>query len=133
MDFVILDYEVDFEVPIILGRPFLPQVCLVDMKRDDEVRLNNGSNSQYQRSMKWYGEALNKIRYHLQSGERSNAKSSTGSGENDQAASSDEATSSKSIPAPSNDDPTPVAGELNRWCVEGQWKIYRDAKMVSEK
>ncbi|KAG5610301.1 hypothetical protein H5410_021582, partial [Solanum commersonii] len=63
----------------------------------------------------------------------SNAKSSIGSGENDQAASSDEATSSKSIPAPRNDDPTPVVSELNRWCVEGQWQIYRDAKMVNDK
>uniref|UniRef100_M1DK47 Integrase core domain containing protein n=1 Tax=Solanum tuberosum TaxID=4113 RepID=M1DK47_SOLTU len=46
---------------------------------------------------------------------RSSAKSATGSGENDQAASSDEATSSESIPTPRNDDPTPVAGEINRW------------------
>ncbi|KAG5596525.1 hypothetical protein H5410_037757, partial [Solanum commersonii] len=59
----------------------------------------------------------------------SNAKSSTGSGENDQAASSKKATSSESIPAPPNNIPTPVAGEPNRWCVEGQWQIYRDAKM----
>ncbi|KAG5610681.1 hypothetical protein H5410_021962 [Solanum commersonii] len=63
----------------------------------------------------------------------SNAKSSTGSRKNDQAASSDEATSSESIPAPRNDDPTPVASELNRWCVEGQWQIYRDAKIVNDK
>uniref|UniRef100_M1E140 Integrase core domain containing protein n=1 Tax=Solanum tuberosum TaxID=4113 RepID=M1E140_SOLTU len=63
----------------------------------------------------------------------SSAKSATGSGENDQAASSDEATSSEPIPTPRNDDPTPVAGELNRWCVEGQWQIYRDAKMVNDK
>uniref|UniRef100_M1DPU4 Integrase core domain containing protein n=1 Tax=Solanum tuberosum TaxID=4113 RepID=M1DPU4_SOLTU len=63
----------------------------------------------------------------------SSAKSATGSGENDQATSSDEATSSESVPAPQNDDPTPVAGELNRWCVEGQWQIYRDAKMINNK
>ncbi|KAG5586410.1 hypothetical protein H5410_046844, partial [Solanum commersonii] len=69
----------------------------------------------------------------LQSLSRSNAKSSTGSEENDQAASFDEATSSESIPAPPNDDPTLVAGELNRWCVKGQWQIYRDAKMVNDK
>ena len=61
----------------------------------------------------------------------SNAKSATGSGENDQAASSDEATSSESIPVPRNDDPTPVVGELHRWCVEGQWQIYRE--MVNDK
>jgi len=63
----------------------------------------------------------------------SSAKSATASGENDQAASSDEATSSESIPVPRNDDPTPVAAEPNRWCVEGQWQIYRDAKMINDK
>uniref|UniRef100_M1DKF6 Integrase core domain containing protein n=1 Tax=Solanum tuberosum TaxID=4113 RepID=M1DKF6_SOLTU len=45
------------------------------------------------------------------------------SGDNEQAASSDEATSSEPVPAPQNDDPIIVTGELNRWCVEGQWKI----------
>uniref|UniRef100_M1DSH3 Integrase core domain containing protein n=1 Tax=Solanum tuberosum TaxID=4113 RepID=M1DSH3_SOLTU len=63
----------------------------------------------------------------------SSAKSAIGSGKNDQAASSDEATSSEFVPASRNDDPTPVAGELNRWCVEGQWQIYRDAKMINNK
>ncbi|KAK4724144.1 hypothetical protein R3W88_026923 [Solanum pinnatisectum] len=34
IDFVILDCEVDFEVPIILGRPFLATGCtLVDMEK----------------------------------------------------------------------------------------------------
>uniref|UniRef100_M1DWY2 Integrase core domain containing protein n=1 Tax=Solanum tuberosum TaxID=4113 RepID=M1DWY2_SOLTU len=41
----------------------------------------------------------------------SSTKSATGSG------AGDEATSSKSVPAPRNDDPTPVADELNRWDV----------------
>uniref|UniRef100_M1DEV2 Integrase core domain containing protein n=1 Tax=Solanum tuberosum TaxID=4113 RepID=M1DEV2_SOLTU len=63
----------------------------------------------------------------------SSAKSATGSCENDQAASSDKATSSESVPIPQNDDPTSVAGDLNRWCVEGQWQIYRDAKMINDK
>uniref|UniRef100_M1DSQ8 Integrase core domain containing protein n=1 Tax=Solanum tuberosum TaxID=4113 RepID=M1DSQ8_SOLTU len=63
----------------------------------------------------------------------SNAKSATGSGQNEQAASSDEATSSESVPVPRNENPTPVADEPNRWCVEGQWKIYRDAKMINDK
>uniref|UniRef100_M1DJP9 Integrase core domain containing protein n=1 Tax=Solanum tuberosum TaxID=4113 RepID=M1DJP9_SOLTU len=63
----------------------------------------------------------------------SGSKSATASGENNQAASSDEATSSESIPVPQNDDPTPVAAEPNRWCVEGQWQIYRDAKMINDK
>uniref|UniRef100_M1DZ73 Integrase core domain containing protein n=1 Tax=Solanum tuberosum TaxID=4113 RepID=M1DZ73_SOLTU len=49
----------------------------------------------------------------------SNAKSATGSSQNEQAASFDEATSSESVPIPRNENPTPVAGEPNRWCVEG--------------
>uniref|UniRef100_M1DVC9 Integrase core domain containing protein n=1 Tax=Solanum tuberosum TaxID=4113 RepID=M1DVC9_SOLTU len=61
------------------------------------------------------------------------AKSATGSGDNEQATLSDEATSSESVLAPQNDDPTPVAGEPNRWCVEGQLQIYRDAKMKNDK
>ena len=42
-DFVILDCEVDFEVPIILGRPFLATGrALVDMERGQmKFRLNN--------------------------------------------------------------------------------------------
>ncbi|KAG5605842.1 hypothetical protein H5410_027334 [Solanum commersonii] len=64
---------------------------------------------------------------------RSNAKSDTGSSQDDQAALSDEATSSKSVPATRSEDPTPVASEPNRWCVEGQWQIYRDAKMRNNK
>uniref|UniRef100_M1DQL8 Integrase core domain containing protein n=1 Tax=Solanum tuberosum TaxID=4113 RepID=M1DQL8_SOLTU len=59
----------------------------------------------------------------------SKAKSATGSSQDDQVASSNKATSSESVPAPRNEDPTPVAGDPNRWCVEGQWQIYRDAKM----
>lgn len=43
MDFVILDYEVDVEVPIILGRPFLAiGRALVDMEKGKmKFRLNN--------------------------------------------------------------------------------------------
>uniref|UniRef100_M1DKL7 Integrase core domain containing protein n=1 Tax=Solanum tuberosum TaxID=4113 RepID=M1DKL7_SOLTU len=63
----------------------------------------------------------------------SNVKSATGSSQNEQAASSDEATSSESVPIPRNENPTPVAGEPNRWCVKGQWQIYRDAKMINDK
>ena len=55
------------------------------------------------------------------------------SGSGAKVASSDEATSSESIPVPRNDDPTPVSAEPNRWCVEGQWQIYRDAKMINDK
>ena len=36
MDFVILDYEVDFEVPIILGRPFLSTISmLIDLRANE--------------------------------------------------------------------------------------------------
>uniref|UniRef100_M1DPE1 Integrase core domain containing protein n=1 Tax=Solanum tuberosum TaxID=4113 RepID=M1DPE1_SOLTU len=63
----------------------------------------------------------------------SKAKSAKGSSQDNQAASSDEATSSESVPAPRNEDPTQVASKPNRWCVEGQWKIYRDAKMRNNK
>ncbi|KAK4706928.1 hypothetical protein R3W88_033512 [Solanum pinnatisectum] len=43
VDFVILDCDVDFEVPIILGRPFLAIGCtLVDMEKGQmKFRLNN--------------------------------------------------------------------------------------------
>ena len=42
-NFVILDCEVDFEVPIILGRPFLATGrALVDMEKEQmKFRLNN--------------------------------------------------------------------------------------------
>ena len=42
-DFVILDFEVDFEVPIILGRSFLATGrALVDMEKGQmKFRLNN--------------------------------------------------------------------------------------------
>ncbi|KAG5585447.1 hypothetical protein H5410_045881 [Solanum commersonii] len=63
----------------------------------------------------------------------SNAKSATGSRQNDQVASADEATSSESVPIPRNEVPTLVAGEPNRWSVEGQWQIYRDANMRNNK
>uniref|UniRef100_M1DHR8 Integrase core domain containing protein n=1 Tax=Solanum tuberosum TaxID=4113 RepID=M1DHR8_SOLTU len=61
------------------------------------------------------------------------AKSATCSDDNEHVASFDEATSSESVPAPQNDDPIPVAGEPNRWYAEGQWQIYRDAKMKNDK
>ncbi|KAG5606581.1 hypothetical protein H5410_028073 [Solanum commersonii] len=32
-----------------------------------------------------------------------------------------------------NENPTPVAIEPNKWCVEGEWQIYRDAKMINDK
>uniref|UniRef100_M1DKB3 Integrase core domain containing protein n=1 Tax=Solanum tuberosum TaxID=4113 RepID=M1DKB3_SOLTU len=66
---------------------------------------------------------------HTLIGSPTGAASSSGA----KAASSDEATSSESIQVPRNDDPSPVVVEPNRWCVEGQWQIYRDAKMINDK
>uniref|UniRef100_M1DBZ8 Integrase core domain containing protein n=1 Tax=Solanum tuberosum TaxID=4113 RepID=M1DBZ8_SOLTU len=63
----------------------------------------------------------------------SDSGSSTGSGSHDKVASSDEATSSGEVPVPRIYDPDPVAGEPNRWCVEGKCQIYRDARMRNEK
>ncbi|KAG5631674.1 hypothetical protein H5410_003391 [Solanum commersonii] len=63
----------------------------------------------------------------------SNAKSATESDQNEQAASSDEATYFESVPVPRNEDPTLVAGEPNKWSVEGQWQIYEDAKIKNDK
>uniref|UniRef100_M1DI46 Integrase core domain containing protein n=1 Tax=Solanum tuberosum TaxID=4113 RepID=M1DI46_SOLTU len=63
----------------------------------------------------------------------SGSGSATCSGSHDKAASSNEATSSGEVPMPQSYDPDPVAGEPNIWCVEGQWKIYQDAKMLNEK
>lgn len=56
---VILDYEVDFEIPIILGRPFLETVhALVDMEKGQmKFRLNNGKVTfNICRSMKHSGD-----------------------------------------------------------------------------
>ena len=58
-DFVILDCEVDFEVPIILGRPFLATGrALVDMEKGQmKFWLNNEEeNFNICRSMKLSGE-----------------------------------------------------------------------------
>lgn len=54
-NFVILDCEVDFEVPIILGRPFLAtERALLDVERGElKIRLNkNEVNFNICRSMK---------------------------------------------------------------------------------
>ena len=58
-DFVMLDCEVDFEVPIILGRPFLATGrALVDMEKGQmKFRLNNEEvNFNICRSMRQSGE-----------------------------------------------------------------------------
>uniref|UniRef100_M1DMJ6 Integrase core domain containing protein n=1 Tax=Solanum tuberosum TaxID=4113 RepID=M1DMJ6_SOLTU len=63
----------------------------------------------------------------------SSSGSARGSGSHDKATMSDEATSSREVPVPRSYDPDPVGGEPNRWCVEGKWQIYRDAKMKNGK
>lgn len=50
----------------------------------------------------------------------------------DNQASSDEATNSKSAPTPRADYPTPVVDEPNRWGFVGQYQVYRDAKILNE-
>uniref|UniRef100_M1DEI2 Integrase core domain containing protein n=1 Tax=Solanum tuberosum TaxID=4113 RepID=M1DEI2_SOLTU len=59
--------------------------------------------------------------------------SATASSAHDGAASSNEATSLGEVPVPLSYDPNPMVGEPNIWCVEGQWQIYRDAKMKNDK
>lgn len=48
-------------------------------------------------------------------------------------ASPDEATSSELAPAPQTDVPEPIEEDPNRWCVDGQYKVYRDTKMLNDK
>lgn len=50
----------------------------------------------------------------------SNFQGATTSGDADYQASSNEDTGSEFAPTPRTDDPTLVADEPNRWCVEGQ-------------
>uniref|UniRef100_M1DHS7 Integrase core domain containing protein n=1 Tax=Solanum tuberosum TaxID=4113 RepID=M1DHS7_SOLTU len=61
------------------------------------------------------------------------SESATGSSSHGGVVSSDEATSSGVVAVPPNTDRHSVAEEPNRWCVEGQWQIYRDASMLNEK
>uniref|UniRef100_M1DU82 Integrase core domain containing protein n=1 Tax=Solanum tuberosum TaxID=4113 RepID=M1DU82_SOLTU len=65
--------------------------------------------------------------------DRSTSGSTTGSSSPGQATPSDEATSSGKVPVPRNYDPELVAKEPNRWCFEGKWQIYRDARMWNGK
>uniref|UniRef100_M1DS51 Integrase core domain containing protein n=1 Tax=Solanum tuberosum TaxID=4113 RepID=M1DS51_SOLTU len=47
--------------------------------------------------------------------------------------SSFESTSVRDILVPPNTDLAPVVEEPNRWCVSGQWQIFQDPHMLSEK
>lgn len=42
------------------------------------------------------------------------------------------ATHSQSSTIPRDDDPAPIVDETNRWYVEGQYDVYKDAKMLNE-
>ena len=58
-DFVILDFEVDFEVPIILGRPFLAKGrALVDMEKGHMTFWLNNEEATFNicRTMRQSGE-----------------------------------------------------------------------------
>lgn len=48
-------------------------------------------------------------------------------------ASSDEAHSLESSPSPQHEFPAPLFDEPNRWCIDVQYQIYRDAKTLNEK
>ena len=65
--------------------------------------------------------------------EASSSKGATVSATSAHSAPSEEADSADSTPAPLTDVPAPVAYQPNRWCVEGQGKIYRDAKILNDK
>ncbi|KAK4721403.1 hypothetical protein R3W88_011636 [Solanum pinnatisectum] len=57
----------------------------------------------------------------------------SGSSSNGVNASSSEGDSAGHIPVPLNTNPALVSEEPNRWCVSGQYQIYRDARMLNEK
>ena len=62
-DFVILDCEVDFEVPIILGRPFLATcIALVDMEKG-QMRINEEATFNIFRSMRQRGSSNRYLPY----------------------------------------------------------------------
>ncbi len=48
-------------------------------------------------------------------------------------ASSDEADSSDSTSGAPGQVPTPAADQPNRWCVDGQFQVYSDAKFLTDK
>ncbi|KAH0634861.1 hypothetical protein KY284_037647 [Solanum tuberosum] len=65
VDFVILDREVDFEVPIILGRPFLATGCaLVDMEKG-KMKVESGTEVQIKERLGV--EALAKVMMNFES------------------------------------------------------------------
>ena len=47
-------------------------------------------------------------------------------------AASDEAYISESTTAPQDVVPAPVSNDTNRWCVNGLYQIYGDAKMLNK-
>uniref|UniRef100_M1DQ34 Integrase core domain containing protein n=1 Tax=Solanum tuberosum TaxID=4113 RepID=M1DQ34_SOLTU len=63
----------------------------------------------------------------------SSSSSVSGSNSNGVTSSSSEASSASNIPVPLNTDHAPVPGDPNRWCVHGQYQIYRDACILTEK
>ena len=48
-------------------------------------------------------------------------------------ASSDEVESSDSTSGSPDQAPTPATDQLNRWCVDGQFQVYSDAKFLTDK
>uniref|UniRef100_M1DR53 Uncharacterized protein n=1 Tax=Solanum tuberosum TaxID=4113 RepID=M1DR53_SOLTU len=58
--------------------------------------------------------------------------SGSGSSSNNSTSSFSEEDIAGDIPVPPCTEPAPVAEEPNRWCVDGQYQIYRDACMLNE-
>uniref|UniRef100_M1E0F9 Integrase core domain containing protein n=1 Tax=Solanum tuberosum TaxID=4113 RepID=M1E0F9_SOLTU len=79
-----------------------------------KIGSENGSTSGSEFTHASGSESSHASGYESAHAEGSIAKSATGFGENEQAASSDETTSSESIPSPWNGEPTPMASEPNR-------------------
>ena len=50
-----------------------------------------------------------------------------------QSYSSDEGDSHDSTPRPPIGVPTPIADQPNRWCVDGKYQVYSDAKLLNDK
>ncbi|XP_049372488.1 uncharacterized protein LOC125837397 [Solanum verrucosum] len=113
VDFVILDCEVDFEVPIILGRPFLATGCaLVEMEKGQmKFRLNKKEVTFN------FEERATPIRSPAGS-ESQSGSSSTGS-----TASSADSDSYSDSPIPTSIEPASKAYEPKIWCVSGQYQL----------
>lgn len=65
-------------------------------------------------------------------GSSAGSDSASGSNSIDITASSSEANSAGDIPVPPSFEPALVVEEPNRWCVRGQFQLYKEARMLNE-